>query len=85
MVIKLSRCYIVGAGDCEKLNIKPKEGDLVMAADGGYKYLKRSKINCDIIIGDFDSMEKPDFKNVITLPKEKDVSDMEECMRYALL
>lgn len=70
-------CYIVGAGDCESLSIKKKKGDLVIAADGGNKYLQSANINADIIIGDFDSLgEIPQGENVIKLNPVKDITDM---------
>lgn len=70
-------CYIVGAGDCPKLNIKKNCDDLVIAADGGYKYLEESGIKPDIIIGDFDSLGTiPDGDNVIKLNPVKDITDM---------
>ena len=48
-------CYIVGAGSFEKLDSLPQEGDLVIAADGGYAYLKQLGIQPDVLLGDFDS------------------------------
>ena len=50
-------CYIVGAGSFEKLDSLPQEGDLVIAADGGYAYLKQLGIQPDVLLGDFDSLE----------------------------
>lgn len=73
----MSVCYIVGAGDCTKLNIKKNIGDLIIAADGGYKYLEESGIKPDIIIGDFDSLGTiPDGENIIKLNPVKDITDM---------
>lgn len=70
-------CYIVGAGDCTSIDFEKKNGDLVIAADGGYKYLLSANINPDIVIGDFDSLgEIPQGQNVITLNPVKDITDM---------
>ena len=70
-------CYIVGAGDCTKLNIKKEIDDLIIAADGGYKYLEEFGINPDIVIGDFDSLGiVPCRDNVIKLNPVKDITDM---------
>ena len=33
-------CFIVGAGSFDGFLTEPQEGDLVIAADGGYAYLK---------------------------------------------
>lgn len=72
----VSICYIVGAGECKKLDFTKKDGDIVIAADGGYKYLKQSGIKPDIVIGDFDSLGKePEGEKIIRLKPEKDVTD----------
>ena len=48
-------CYIFGAGSFYGLMTRPKEGDLVIAADGGMSVLRELSIRPDIVIGDFDS------------------------------
>ena len=71
-------CYIVGAGDCSVLTFKKNIDDFVIAADGGYKYLQKSGIIPDVIIGDFDSLgEIPSSDNVIKLNPVKDITDMQ--------
>ncbi len=73
----MAACYIVGAGECKKLDIDKKSDDLIIAADGGYRYLLDAGIEPDIIIGDFDSLGIiPDGKNVVKLNPVKDVTDM---------
>lgn len=68
-------CYIVGAGDCTRLLLQPKEEDIVIAVDGGYDYLKNQRI--DLVIGDFDSLPYlPEHPNVIRLQPEKNDTDM---------
>lgn len=70
-------CYIVGAGECESIGFEKQKDDIVIAADGGYKYLQSANIAPDIIIGDFDSLgETPPFENVIKLNPVKDITDM---------
>ena len=70
-------CYIVGAGECKKLDINKKSDDMIIAADGGYRYLLEAGIEPDMIIGDFDSLGViPDGGNVIKLNPVKDVTDM---------
>ncbi len=70
-------CYIVGAGECSFLDIKKDSDDLIIAADGGYKYLLEAKTEPDIIIGDFDSLgDIPEGTNVIKLNPVKDITDM---------
>lgn len=69
-------CHIVGAGDFFGMD-EPKNGDLIIAADGGLKYLEELGIAPDIIVGDFDSLGRvPSGDNVIVLPCEKDETDM---------
>ena len=69
-------CYIVGAGEDCGLAFCPKQGDLVIAADGGYEKLKKAGIRPDLVIGDFDSLGyAPMEDRVITLPTVKDVTD----------
>ena len=70
-------CYIVGAGECEGIGFEKQKDDIVIAADGGYKYLQSANITPDFIIGDFDSLgEIPDAENVIRLNPVKDITDM---------
>ena len=69
-------CVIVGAGELEDAVIRRREGDLVIAADGGLKYLERAGITPDIALGDFDSLGyRPDLPEVIYHPPEKDDTD----------
>ncbi len=51
-----SACIIVGAGDFGDYSIAPQEGDLVIAADGGYRYLQDADVRCDLLMGDLDSL-----------------------------
>lgn len=56
-------------------------GDLI-CADGGCK--RAGGVKPLAIIGDFDSSDTADLENVIVYPKEKDFSDGELCLEYAL-
>lgn len=70
-------CYIVGAGDCVGIDFKKNNGDLVIAADGGYKYLENAGIVPDIVVGDFDSLGViPEGENIIKLNPMKDITDL---------
>lgn len=51
-------CFIFGAGSFYGLSNRPKEGDLVIAADGGLLYLSKLGISPNILLGDFDSLEE---------------------------
>ena len=70
-------CYVIGAGECPCLDIKPKPGDYVIAADGGYDSALRFNIPVDMLIGDMDSIKtKRQHPNVFRYPEKKDDSDM---------
>lgn len=58
------------------IELKPKEGDLIIAADSGFKTLEKLGISPDLIVGDFDSLEyTPKGDNVIKHPVKKDETD----------
>lgn len=82
--VDLPRAFIFGAGETVPLRTIPKEGDFVIAADGGTRYLNSLGIKPDLIIGDFDSSDKPDTGDVIKLPVEKDDTDSVFAVRYCL-
>lgn len=78
-------CFIFGAGEKTSLYEKPCEGDMVIAADGGLRWLRELRIVPDYVIGDFDSLgESPvntsenTSEKVMTLPCEKDTTDLYE-------
>ena len=73
-------CYIVGAGIKYGLDFAVKEGDYVIAADGGLDHLQKQKIAADLCIGDFDSTEKPEYGNIIALDRDKNHTDMFEAV-----
>lgn len=79
-------CHVVGAGPLYDYRIeKINDDDMIIAADGGLDYLKNQKISPELIIGDFDSVEvKPSGENIITLPAEKDDTDMIAAIRIAM-
>ncbi len=69
-------CYIVGAGECAKLP-EIKEGDFVIAADGGYDSLMRQGITPNLLVGDLDSIENsPSGVEILRFKSEKDETDM---------
>lgn len=73
----MNACHIIGAGECKKLDFEKKNGDLIIAADGGCAYLEKAGIKPDIIIGDFDSLGSiPEVDEVIKLNPVKDITDM---------
>lgn len=59
------------------LPIQKEKGDLLIAADGGYLPLTQAGNIPDLLIGDFDSMKRPQTAcETITLPIEKDDTDL---------
>lgn len=79
------RCVIVSAGDFTSSDYRYKEGDYVIAADGGYAYLKEMGITPDLCIGDFDSLGFiPDDCKIHTLPVKKDCTDTDAAIRLGL-
>jgi thiamine pyrophosphokinase len=70
-------CYLVGAGDFYG-QITLRDGDLIIAADGGYDSLVLRGYTPDVLIGDFDSImaELPSEIETVRHPKEKDETDM---------
>ena len=75
----MKRCIIVGAGSIYDgdLPFTTKEDDLIIAADGGYWALQQAGMIPHLLIGDFDSMERPEVTcETLTLPVEKDDTDL---------
>ncbi len=78
-------CWIVGAGDFAGTLPSIGEGDMVIAADAGYKALARLGVKIDRVVGDFDSLgEVPVHPGVEVHPAEKDETDMMLAVRTAL-
>lgn len=78
-------CYIFAAGEYYGAHQSPREGDFVIAADGGYDYVKSHGLRPNLVVGDFDSLAAaPDEANVLTLPQEKDDTDMVAALRQGL-
>lgn len=83
----MKKCWIFGSAqinDYSKLIID--DDTFIIAADGGYSHIKKMGRTPDLIIGDFDSLniEKiPDIE-VITVPAEKDDTDMMLCVKTAI-
>lgn len=89
------KCYVIGAGDLTMGELAVNEEDYVIAVDGGLSYCGILNVEPHIIIGDFDSLsdgeacaleslkkEIPD--RIITLPREKDQTDMLAALEYGL-
>ena len=73
------RCVIVGGAEIKNYELIRKylsHEDFFIYCDCGLKHEKKLNFSPDLIIGDFDSHEKPeDLRNVIVLPVVKDDTD----------
>lgn len=75
----MKRCIIVGAGEFfPGCTIHKNPGDFLIAADGGYKYLKDLNLTPDLLVADFDSLtvSAPENVPVLRFKSEKDDTDM---------
>ena len=80
-------CYIVGAGDFTPRGFAPVPGDLVLAADGGYRALYSLGYTPDLLLGDFDSLgdlRLPPDLPVLRFPARKDDTDTGLALRHGL-
>lgn len=76
-------CLIFGAGEYYAPPPSPHPDDYIIAADGGFAYLKQHDIIPHLLVGDFDSLGAPPIEqpHTIILPKEKDETDMAAAIR----
>ncbi len=75
----MKRCFIVGAGEFFPAHAPhPDPGDLIIAADGGYKYLAEIGLRPNLLVADFDSLtiSAPSDLPVMRFKSEKDDTDM---------
>lgn len=80
----MKRCFIFAAGTFFGLRLRPAGGDLVIAADAGYRACRQTGLEPDLILGDFDSMDPPEEERVLRLPVEKDDTDTLAAVRMGL-
>lgn len=81
-------CYIVAAGERQKIDFVPGSSDLVIAADAGIKYLAEAGIKADIALGDFDSLgqipDRRDYSELKKLNVMKDNTDTQAAIETGL-
>ena len=78
--------YVGGAIFPDKITEKPTDGDLCIAADGGYQNAKKLGHPVHVAVGDFDSFPKERVDGgieKIELPAEKDLTDSQVCIETA--
>ena len=78
-------CFIFGAGPFFGLPVSPAPGDVVFAADGGYRHCQAAGLQPDLLLGDFDSLnDLPKGIPIHTFPVEKDDTDTMLAIKYGL-
>ena len=86
----MSRAVIYTGGECFPALIRerPQAGDLVLAADSGYRVAVALGVVPDLLLGDFDSLGEPQALppsvKVLRVPAQKDVTDTQLAVRVAL-
>lgn len=79
-------CIIVSAGPVAAEQTIPQDfqGSYVIACDAGWHNCEKLGIQPDLVLGDFDSSERPNVENVLVLPREKDDTDTHYAARMAV-
>ncbi len=71
-----------------RLNALAMSAEMVVAADSGLLFLQQSGINPDSVIGDLDSLDSDDLKNIsperIHQDTGQDDTDLEKSIRFCL-
>lgn len=84
----MKRCVILGGaeiGSYGAIREYLREGDFIICCDRGLVHAEPLSLTPDLIVGDFDSHEKPDLPvETIVLPREKDDTDTVFAVREAL-
>ncbi len=82
------RCVIVGGADINNYNEVRKylkDDDFCIFCDSGLKHISELETEPDLIVGDFDSHEKPiTDTETIVLPREKDDTDTVYAVKEAI-
>ncbi len=77
--VVMRRCVIIGGAGIDKYEQVRNElrtDDFFVFCDSGLKHMEGLGVKPDLIVGDFDSHEKPDTDvETIVLPREKDDTD----------
>lgn len=75
----MKRCVIVGGADIENYDAvcrKTRNDDYFIYCDSGLRHMEKLGVAPNLIVGDFDSHEKPNLSvETIVLPREKDDTD----------
>ncbi len=84
----MRRCVLIGGAgiaDYDRINGYLRPDDWFVFCDGGLRHLPRLHARPDLIVGDFDSCERPETETeTIVLPREKDDTDTVYAAREAV-
>ncbi len=84
----MNRCVIIGGADIrdyERISRRLNRDDYIICCDSGLKHAEHIHVTPSLIVGDFDSYEKPDTCiETIVLPREKDDTDTVFAAREAV-
>ena len=84
----LNCCVIFGGADMtdmERIRRSLREDDFIICCDSGLKYAEQLSLHPDLIVGDFDSHQRPETRTeTIVLPREKDDTDTVYAAREAV-
>ena len=81
------KTLIILNGDCKSvafLKSLSENFDKIICADGGYLHAVDAGVKFDMAVGDFDSSNLPADVKCIVFPKDKDLSDAEIAIEYAI-
>lgn len=80
--------YTGGRIDEKRITERPKEEDLIIAADQGFLNAKKMGVVPSLLLGDLDSLGKgekiPEGVEILQVPAEKDDTDTQLAVRVAL-
>ena len=79
--------YVGGHIFPDNITERPVDGDLCIAADGGYQNAKKLGHPVHVAVGDFDSFPREriaDGIELVELPAEKDLTDSQVCIETAI-
>ena len=79
----MSRCIVFCAAEFDELIAPIGEKDYILAADGGYRHVKKLGLSPDCILGDFDSLGFVPEDSAV-FPVEKDDTDAMLAVRRGL-
>lgn len=83
------KAFIFTGGSITPENIteKREKDDIVIAADSGYLNALKMNFTPDVLVGDFDSLDRKKVKEnieIVELPPEKDLTDTQVACKIAL-